>query len=552
VRVLRTSFYYGLFLGLVTWVISNGSCVSLDLGAPQVWLSGVDPFVRKAMKEAGPSDYDELFLPDAPWRVTATDVRVFKTSTQWILNGPDKALARMFKYLQDRGIALAVEGLMLTLDNNDRCGHGIEGYSALGTIRHAAEQIKNLGGELSYIAMDEPLWFGHSYRGTHACQSSLSNLAQNIAQNVNQVKQIFPDVQIGDIEPILKSSEVDWVGTIVRWTAEYEKAIGRPLAFLHADIDWALEWRPDLSRLKRELGARGIKFGIIYNGNPGDPTDQDWTKAAEDHFDEVEGRLGIIPDHATLQTWMVHPSHMLPEDSPGTMTNLVGRYSRKRTSLSLQQSDGRLLGTLTDTEQHPISNTMISIMVLEDGRTGLLTGHDWIGTVPQTAYSANIGLRLNTECDCSGDGEVGVGTITYSDDGGSLATRRFPNANAATSNGLEPNAPTQFVATAGRPTISNSQSFPVSSGRNYRIKVPMRATPEAAGAGYICLIFFGRDGKEMRRDRIPISQGESRRVTIPTDQNGTFQYDGTDVLPNAIEVVFDGDKNYRAVRAHLK
>jgi hypothetical protein len=80
----------------------------------------------------------------------------------------------------------------------------------------------------------------------------------------------------------------------------------------------------------------------------------------------------------------------------------------------------------------------------------------------------------------------------------------------------------------------------------------MRATPEAAGAGYICLIFFGRDGKEIRRDRIPISQGESRRVTIPTDQNGTFQYDGTDVLPNAIEVVFDGDKKYRAVRAHLK
>jgi len=193
-------------------------------------------------------------------------------------------------------------------------------------------------------------------------------------------------------------------------------------------------------------------------------------------------------------------------------------------------------------------------MVLEDGRTGALIIHDWIGTVPQMTRSAVVGARFNTQCDCSGSGEVGIGTISYSDSGGSVAARRLANGNTvpAKSGILKPNAPDQFVATVGRPTISNSQPFTVSERQTYRLKVPMRATPEVAGAGYISLIFLGAGGNEIKRDRMPVSQGESRRAVASTDRSGKFQYSDTDLRPDSIEVIFDGDKNLRAVMACLR
>jgi hypothetical protein len=547
---LRASFTMRLFAGLLAWLIAAGRCLAIDAAVPQVWLSGVDPFVRQAMK-AGASDYNELFRPDAPWRVAATHVSVFKTSTQWILNGSDEELTRMFVDLRGRGIALAIEALMLTREN-DKCGRGVEGYSGPGTIRRAAERIQALGGQLAYIAMDEPLWFGHSYRGPQACQASLPYLARDIARTVKDVKAVFPNVKVGDIEPLPQSSQADWVGTIMEWAAEFESAVGVPLAFFDMDVDWVRNWDADVSRLARELAARGVKFGIIYNGNPNDPDDQTWTRNAEVRFDAIEGRLGIIPDQAILQTWMVHPTHMLPETRPGTMTNLVMRYARTRTSLKFQARDGRLVGILTDRSGHPLSNAAVSIMVIEDGRSGRLTVNESSGTVPPAASSAVVALRLNTECECSGSGEVGVGTVSYADDGGSKAERPLKNANA-TENNLQPDAPTQFIATAGSPILVNSKSFPVSPGHSYRLKVPMRATRDAAGAGYVALAFLGPDGNEIKRDRVPITQGESRRVVVSTDLNGYFQYGGiTNPQPGAVEAVFLGDEKFRAITAPLE
>jgi hypothetical protein len=540
-----------LVVALLALAVAPGRCLAIDAAAPQIWLSGVDPFVRQAMK-ADASDYDELFRPNAPWRVAATHVGVFKTSTQWILNGPDEALTRMFKDLRERGIALAVEGLMLTPEN-DRCGRGgrVEGYSAPGTIRRAAERIRALGGDLSYIAMDEPLWFGHSYRGPEACQSSLQFLARDIAGTVRDVKAIFPNVQIGDIEPLPQRSQADWVGTIMQWAAEFEVSVGTPLAFFHADVDWVQNWDADVSRLARELASRGVKFGIIYNSSPIDPDDETWTRNSEIHFDTIEGRLGIIPGHAILQTWMVHPVRMLPESRPGTMTYLVNRYARTRTSISVQVRNGRLVGSLADRTGRPIVNAAVGITVQEDGRFGQLTVRELRGAVPQTARTALVGLRLNSECECSGNGEVGLGTITYTENGGSVATRRLANPNGLVAGGghADPEAPAQFIATAGRPIVVNSQSFAVTPAQTYELKVPMRATPEAAGAGYVSLMFLGTDGKEIKRDRVPISQGESRRALVLTDPTGNFQYGGTAVRPGGLAAIFAGDKNFRAAAA---
>jgi hypothetical protein len=191
-------------------------------------------------------------------------------------------------------------------------------------------------------------------------------------------------------------------------------------------------------------------------------------------------------------------------------------------------------------------------MVIENGRSGLLTANETSGTVPLAAHSAIVALRLNTECECSGSGEVGVGTIGYADDGGNNAERGLKTANA-TKNNLQPDAPTQFTVTAGKQILMNSKSFPVSPGHIYRLKVPMRATRDAVGAGYVALVFLGPDGKEIKRDRVPITQSESRRAVVSTDLNGHFQYSGiTNPQPGAVEAVFFGNEKFRATTAPIE
>jgi hypothetical protein len=47
---------------------------------------------------------------------------------------------------------------------------------------------------------------------------------------------------------------------------------------------------------------------------------------------ESDGRAAktMIPDHAIIQTWARWPKKMLPEDRPGTLTNLVLKYGQAR------------------------------------------------------------------------------------------------------------------------------------------------------------------------------------------------------------------------------
>jgi hypothetical protein len=57
------------------------------------------------------------------------------------------------------------------------CGGGVEGYFAPDQTAALAAKLKRAGGTLQYIAMDEPLWFGHYYNEKNACHSSIDKSA---------------------------------------------------------------------------------------------------------------------------------------------------------------------------------------------------------------------------------------------------------------------------------------------------------------------------------------------------------------------------------------
>jgi hypothetical protein len=304
--------------------------------SPQVWLGGVDPIVRASMDPNSTSDFMDLFDPKAQWSKAASRVKVFQTSTQFFSGvrigdverkAPDQMLTRMFEDLKRRRIALGVEALMLSGDG--QCGVGVEGYSAPRQMLAIANRIKMLGGTLSYVAMDGPLMSGHFYSGPRACHSSVEAIAKEAAEKVKQMRTVFPDLKVGDIEPVGVTEPAGWANSFIEWTQAYKAAVGEPLAFVHCDMQWRGPWQAQLRKLEARLRADGTRVGVIYNGFGADKTDEEWTQHAEDHFNTLERDASLVPDDAIIQTWDRHPVRFLPETQPGTLTYLVGRYGSR-------------------------------------------------------------------------------------------------------------------------------------------------------------------------------------------------------------------------------
>jgi hypothetical protein len=356
--------------------------------AADVWLAGVDPFIRHAMAPDSPSDYPALFYEHAPWPRAARDVAVFMTTTQYLVNAPESELSRMIQDLRRRHIALGFDALMLPLGGH--CGSGVEGYSYPGAIAEAAGRVRQLGGTLFFAAMDDPLWFAHQADGPTNCHSSIEEAARQVAENVRALRGIFPDIRIGDIEPVaLVKAPSDWIDEILQFAAAYRAAAGSPLDFVHADVDWHGDFSGALPLLAGRLRAAGIRFGVIYDGDEQDHEDIDWTSHAEQRFTEVEGRLGLAPDTAILQTWMRYPQHMLPETSAGTMTNLVVRYRRSITTITLQRSGRHLTGRLTGAGGAPVADARITLSLISPA-----AGDQTAKQVPLGAVATNAGGTL--------------------------------------------------------------------------------------------------------------------------------------------------------------
>lgn len=190
-----------------------------------------------------------------------------------------------------------------------------------------ARRIQRLGGDLRYFAMDEPALWGHEYSGKRACQYSLQEVASRVAEGVRMMRAVFPDVQVGDIEPIGADSP-SWLATLRQWPQAYRAATGTPLAFTHADMQWRDNWQNMLVQVRQSARSQGIPFGVIFDGN-GD-TDQQWVQTAMQRYKQIEANPATRPDEVIIQSWDQRPTRMLPETMPGTLTNLALRIVQSR------------------------------------------------------------------------------------------------------------------------------------------------------------------------------------------------------------------------------
>lgn len=130
---------------------------SVTMAEQSVWISPNDP------THGGAEDFWDLLKADAPWQKAKGRVNVFEISQNLVTNGPPDKLRELYAFLKENHIALAVGIGMLTW--SDQCGKHVEGYVPPGGSSYVANRIKELGGDLAFIDIDEAVQFGRYYSG---------------------------------------------------------------------------------------------------------------------------------------------------------------------------------------------------------------------------------------------------------------------------------------------------------------------------------------------------------------------------------------------------
>lgn len=324
---------------------------------PQTWFS---PTAHNNPAKPGVSlDYPNLFNAsyDSQWSAARGRIDVFRLYPGFVGRSTDAELTAIFSYLNAKGIALALEWPMLTWDTSSGDGCGVEGYTSPTDAASTAARIYNLGGNLAYIGMDEPLYFGHFYSGTNAAQDDLATLASDVAGNIAAFRAYFPNVVVGDIEPIDAMPEADWYDTTADWLNAYENAVGEPLGFFHIDQLWDEAWQTRTPYIAALLNDESIPMGVIFNAVGGSATDATWMERAEVNIQRYNASLCPDPDHVVIQNWALQPAYILPETSPTAYSYLVNYYFSSYAVASPPKSFYRLYNATLHRHFYTMSET---------------------------------------------------------------------------------------------------------------------------------------------------------------------------------------------------
>jgi len=298
---------------------------------PQHWFAALPP--QPGGPYDGSDDYMDLFQPGAPWEQASSYLKVYKLYGGWVARPPSQAALRQaIQAIRQRGLALAVEVGPLNPGEGD-CGLYVEGFAGEEGVQQTVRRIKDLGGELNLIAFDEPYYYGHFYDGEHACHWTGEKIAKEIDNFIQQVRAIFPEMIIGDIEPLTGPADAQAYKT---WLETFRAVNGYDLAFLHLDIDWSNTSWPQQVKTMVEYGDQlNVEIGMIYNGNPQDETDEDWLAIAGERVKRFES-TGSQLDHVIFQSWHDRPDRALPDSDPSTFTGFLRTYFEDHSAIGFQ------------------------------------------------------------------------------------------------------------------------------------------------------------------------------------------------------------------------
>ena len=286
-------------------------------------------------------DFAALFQPDAPWKEAASHVNVFKLSTGFLLEATAEQINAVVSDLNRRGIAIALETGVINVPRNPASGCGgmgnVEGYRTVEVAEQIARKLKAAHGELKYIVMSAPLFFGHFYTGRPprnlGCHSTVQEIMTLSKPTLSVYLREFPNIVIGEVEPTSYiDGEPTWQVDLQEWAAALRTEMERPLAFMQIDVQWdqpdAAQNAADFYKFAQQLQRQGLlgRLGIAYDGSINEKSDKAWTKAARNHVLLLERDYELRPDQAIFQSLQTNPTHSMPDNAPDTLTSLVNFY----------------------------------------------------------------------------------------------------------------------------------------------------------------------------------------------------------------------------------
>ena len=124
----------------------------------------------------------------------------------------------------------------------------MEGFAGTHEGETIAERIQKAGGTIDAIALDEPYFYGHFYDGPNACKWTDEEIAEGVDKYIQFMREFFPDVIIGDTEPIAGPVTADDYN---QWLLTFREVSGYDLAFLHLDINWSrITWASEVKEIE--------------------------------------------------------------------------------------------------------------------------------------------------------------------------------------------------------------------------------------------------------------------------------------------------------------
>ncbi|MHB8812755.1 MAG: hypothetical protein ACYDAE_05765 [Steroidobacteraceae bacterium] len=134
-------------------------------GGAEVWFTSNDDLPRERFPSSSFANHDFpcLFDPNPAWDAKLDGFKISPKMGSTV--GPAEELPRINGFLKEHRIALAASVGAIPMDNADRvpgeCGFGVEGFNRPGRNAIEFKRLKQPGIDIQYVAMDEPLTFGH-------------------------------------------------------------------------------------------------------------------------------------------------------------------------------------------------------------------------------------------------------------------------------------------------------------------------------------------------------------------------------------------------------
>ncbi len=216
---------------------------------------------------------------------------------------------------------------------------GETGGKTFGLERPNWDRLQRLGAEIHALAMDEPLCCARK-----DLKKPDAYAVQETASYIALVRQHYPDVLLGDIEPypfLLRDELIAFVDAL---QARLKEMNVRGLDFFRLDVDWNHftignavhpgNW-PDVRKIEEACRRRKLPFSLIYWAAdqprmerltyPGDQTWYIGIMRQGNDYAFVDGR----PDEIVIESWVGVPSRSVPETEEWTFTRSVRDFCRR-------------------------------------------------------------------------------------------------------------------------------------------------------------------------------------------------------------------------------